>query len=372
MKSTSLLLATLLGLVVMAPVTLLSDLPSVSEIQERINRRYDETFKYDKGKYLPYVCSVCDEFILHRNELQYLPLDQLKKNQDCLKWSSVLEDESRIPDVEEYYKFSDTLPPTQQAVHGAYIYSLALSPRGTLGKKGKGNRSKLGLTCCCTCKSDVTKGNTPFLSIVNKNFVGCAPQCLVDLTDLELAMITPCKGYGYCMTYTGGAMKNLRGTLTFMRVEERQIAESTEQFKGLGLTDHVVVLLSGEMTKSQLRQARNHVRIEKVIAAVEWLVQHNVRWKHVNLEDIRKELAERQLFVLDKSKEVEGQNANVEKQELFSCYYPDSSLDEYHGGFHDPEAFKKFADLMQSEGHNIGMKLHWDRRLSKNLTASFW
>ena len=44
-------------------------LPSAEEIQQRIDERYDELyFKPEKGKRIPYVCVVCDSFIVGKDQ----------------------------------------------------------------------------------------------------------------------------------------------------------------------------------------------------------------------------------------------------------------------------------------------------------------
>ena len=46
-------------------------LPSAEEIQERIDKRYDELYyKPEKGKRIPYVCVVCDSFIVGKDQLE--------------------------------------------------------------------------------------------------------------------------------------------------------------------------------------------------------------------------------------------------------------------------------------------------------------
>ena len=46
-------------------------LPSAEEIQERIDKRHDELyFKTEKGERIPYVCVVCDSFIVGKDQLE--------------------------------------------------------------------------------------------------------------------------------------------------------------------------------------------------------------------------------------------------------------------------------------------------------------
>ena len=44
---------------------------------------------------------------------------------------------------------------------------------------------------------------------------------------------------------------NLKGTLSFMRVKEHSIARAAVQLETMGLSQHIVVLLTGPMTEEQ-------------------------------------------------------------------------------------------------------------------------
>ena len=83
---------------------------TVECVQANINRRYDDLFVVDPwNKTLkPYVCSVCDEFILHWDQLDWLFFDMLKTNQECLNWDSVLQARpERCPLAERSFEFRD-------------------------------------------------------------------------------------------------------------------------------------------------------------------------------------------------------------------------------------------------------------------------
>ena len=64
-------------------------------------------------------------------------------------------------------------------------------------------------------------------------------------------MITPVKTFGYCFSYTGGIQKQLRGSLSYYKVKIESIAQSALHFEALGLTNTVVILLHGKLTKEQ-------------------------------------------------------------------------------------------------------------------------
>ena len=350
----------------------LGDLPSVDDIQKRINDRYDKLFYYDKERNRhPYVCSVCNELIPELEDLVWLSTDKLKKNANCLRWEHARKHPlSSVPkSLQEQYVFEDiddALPPGTTS----WMKSIALSPRGVAGRKTP--HSKIGVSCCSSCNNSVTNNKTPYNSIVNGNYVGCAPKELTDLTPVELALLSPVKGYGYCFSYGGGKQMQLKGTMTFMRVEEKKIARSAAQVeeltsvaKPIGVSECVVVLLNGKMTLSQKERARNTIRVEKLMTAVEWLIENNVNWRSTDLETYRNEFKEKSPVIIDKSEIVESENENIEKQDLFKCYFPDGTLDEHQGGLESREAFQKYVQEMAKDGRfNIDLKLDLEKKFA--------
>ncbi|CAB9530415.1 hypothetical protein SEMRO_2869_G339060.1 [Seminavis robusta] len=258
-------------------------LPSVQSVQERINSRYDELIHVDaKGKYVPYVCLVCDEFIMHRDELLWYRLTDLFKCKHVLEWNAVMHEHERIPAVEENFRFVDHDDAVKDP---SWLHRMGLSPRGIVKKGNRPNASGV-FSCCERCSSALNKKRTPHFAIVNRNHIGSAPACLKELTPVELAMITPVEGYGYCFTFSGGAQRNLKGTMTFMRVQPRQVARAAMHLEGMGLKNHIVVLLSGPMTSSQRTRTKQEIRTNRILEAVEWLCSNNKKWK----EEFRNEL----------------------------------------------------------------------------------
>ena len=330
-------------------------LPPVSTIQANINSRYDELYYVDgNGERVPFVCLVCDEFIMHRDDLVWFPLKDLKKCEDVLHWDAVLSDDERIPYLEEQFKFNDR----ENAIKNPeWLNRMGLSPRGIV-KCAVNPKASGVFSCCKACATSLRGKRTPHFAIVNRNHIGCAPPCLSELTEVELALITPVKGYGYCFTFKGGAQKKLEGTMTFMRVEERRIARAIMQLEGMGLCKNVVVLLNGDMTPQQHTRAASKVRTDKVIDAVEWLCKNHKRWKGINLNAFREELENNvPVVVVDKSSEVASENTNIEETQLFRCFYPDGAINENAGGFDDNEAFREYVKKMQEQQYNVELQI---------------
>ena len=337
------------------------NLPSVESIQAAINKRYDNLFYYDKrGERHSYICSVCDEYIMHENDREWMKLSELDKKRHLLSWSAIEPVLGKVPDtLKEKYTIIDFDNLVEDA---AFFKGLALSPRGLVGKKNDHHSSKVGICVCRSCYSCLSADYVPLYAVVNNNAVGHAPKCLTDLTPVELCLLTPVKGYGYVFSYGGGKQKNLKGTMTFMRVEERKVARGLAQLEAMQITEHVVVLLTGKMTAEQRRRATQAIRVDKLVEAVEWLCKNHYRWKDVDPEIYREEFKTKNPVIVDKSREVESENSNIEKKELFTCFFPEGSVDEKLGGFDSREAFKTYVDDMaKNQKFDISMRfdLEW-------------
>jgi hypothetical protein len=152
---------------------------------------------------------------------------------------------------------------------------------------------------------------------VNRNFVGHAPECLTSLLEVELAFISPVKGYGYCFSWVGGAQKRLGGNLTFMQVTEHKVLQAVSQLQGMGLTNHIVILLNGKMTETQIQSASKTIRVSKILTAVQWLCLNHKRWIRIDYSAYASEMENFIPTVVDHSKEVSSVNQNLKSEELF-------------------------------------------------------
>jgi hypothetical protein len=81
-----------------------------------------------------------------------------------------------------------------------------------------------GFSICSSCKSALIKGNMPKFAIAHHYCFSLPPACILALTDVEVAFLTPVKTHGYCFSYTGGIGKNLKGTLSYYKVNAKSIA----------------------------------------------------------------------------------------------------------------------------------------------------
>ena len=80
-----------------------------------------------------------------------------------------------------------------------WIKEMLLSPHASYITRQDQRRSE-GFTVCSSCKSSLQQSTMPKYAIANNYCVGSSPQCLVDLTDVKLAVLTPVRTHGYCFS----------------------------------------------------------------------------------------------------------------------------------------------------------------------------
>ena len=343
--------------------SLLSSVTSTSKIQERINSRYDDLFRENSsGERAAHVCCICDELFISKNDIKVISVAKLKAGRKALLWDTH-PDPRRPKELEEMYQWSGDTKGLQGDL--SFLKGMALSPRAGTYKASNHGNSKTGFASCSRCKSAIDQKNLPSFAIVNKNYVGNAPVCLQELTQVELALLSPVKNHGYCFTWEGGIQ--MKGTLTFLRVAKRGIARAITQLQSMGFTKNILVLYKGKFTKRQKEKAveQSQVRMDKVIAALEWLVKNNNEWKNVNLQKLKDDLSGVTPVVVDNSDEVESESMNVQEEDLFTCYYPEGAATAMAGGFDEAGAFKTFVEEQQRNGFDVEFKMNLEKEFVK-------
>ncbi len=346
------------------------NLPVCDEVKKRVNDRYDGLFhECPNGDRMPFVCCICDEFILKSYEKSEVTFAAMQKMQSVLCWKN-MPDNRRAKELEQYFQFDTSKSVLDSRTDFSFLKEMCLSPRGILRKVQRGG-SKYKFVVCKRCEGCVKKKTLPRHAILNKNYVGGAPPCLMELTEVELALLSPVRGYGFCFTWVGGRQRSLKGTMTFMRVEKRRIANAVLQLEKMGFNDHVLCLYTGEMTEWQKKRAKDlsTIRTAKVFTALDWLVEHNPRWSNVNLQSMRAELSKKTPVVYDRSSEVDSENSNIECEEIFTCYYPDGATNPTNGGFSEPDGFKLYVEEMAQKGFDIEFQCELQQQFVTNGDA---
>lgn len=346
------------------PREFLRHLPSQDDIKQRISDRFSDLYvtKGKDGDLSPYVCAVCDEFLVRKIDVHTVSIKKMKSAIDVLSWEKNVPPNERIDAIEKEYRFKHPIPEESDS---SWLDRIALSPRGSL--KSFHTRQKPGFVTCLDCKLAIEKKKLPLYAIANQNFVGCPPKELLDLNDVELAFLSPIKCYGYFFTYEGGHMKQMKGSMTFMRTEERKVTKSVATLDLMGLTKNVIVLTTGPMTVQQKKKADklSTVRTDKMIAAVKWLCENHRSWKHVDFEKIKDRIGRTQPIRVDKSSRVDSGNAIVEDEVVFTCYYPDGATNSHTGGFENAEDFKKFVEETKRQNYDVHLQANMEREFVK-------
>ena len=299
----------------------------------------------------PKVCCVCDEYINNNeiNEPCVISFRMLKENQSLLDSSN----KNISRQLKNDYHFDGT------AYDNTIKWdSIFLSKDSQVLEVGPHNHEK-GLLICRACKNAMIKGKLPEYAIANEFYFGTPPECLLRLNEIERAFLSPVKTFGYCFCYTGGRQKELKGTLSYYRVHSESIVRTAAHFSALGMTDNIVILLYGEMTKEQKQKAsqKNKMRTGYLIEAINWLCINNKEWKKLNMNINTFVRQLKNPTLIDTSTEVNGStDNNIEKTESIEIFFPDSTLDICTGGQASVEAFKTLVQERKQLGYDFELR----------------
>ena len=286
---------------------------------KKIDMRFDECYLKDaEGNYKPYVCVACDAFLTFRSKTTIA----VNKLCDCFDILAMKDWNGAEKSLRRQYIVND-LPDCIEPQEKNLLRKMILSPRASY-ITFEDNRKTDGYTICRQCKYHLCRVEIPTMACANNNMYGVPPKYLKDLTHVEAAFISPVRSYGYVFTYTGGKQRQLKGVLSYYKVEMESIARSALHFEIVGMEKHIVTLLYGPMTaeqKSTVKQ-KSTIRPNHVLKALKWLVKYNSEWKerNINLSKIRDSL--QQPVVIDSSYAVHSEDSNVETTESFEVFSP--------------------------------------------------
>ena len=301
-----------------------------NDILHAINERFNKLYYVSpNGTFLPYVCAICDEFI-DPDHVEIVTHDLIKKNEALLTATDV------PSELRKCYAFESNKITNNRKL-ARLVKSMLLSPRAIyIDHRNGDRRTKRGLTCCEACRNSLSHEQMPACAIANNYVIGTPPLEISDLTDIELAMLSPVKvsgNFGYCFGFTGGVRNSFKGSLSFFKVDMSRIVRAVAHFDVLGLHNAIVILLYGNMTEAQKAKARKYSRIRPghMLRAIDWLKRNNVEWESApSVEYFRQRL--KNPIVVDNSKNVESENSNIEESESFSVFFPDGTLNTLNGG----------------------------------------
>ena len=139
-----------------------------------------------------------------------------------------------------------------------------------------------GFVTCRDCHRDMLARDIyPSRSIANQYWFGSPPSELLALNEAELALLSPTHCWGYCFVYHGGA--KLKGILSYFKIKPTEITKMVLVATKLvsKLSNKIVYIFVGQMTKKQRDEARRHcaIRTNLMIPAIKWLAINHPYWQ---------------------------------------------------------------------------------------------
>ena len=303
-------------------------------------------------------CVVCDE-MLSNDETVPITLKDLNNNRRRLSasdWNKV------SPLLQSEYSVRSENMEIQ-----ACTYGLLLSPRASqlFNHRSDDSQVATSFTGCKKCKYHLKSNKMPPFAIANNFAFGGPPACLQELNEVEIALLTPVKTYGYCFSYTGGVQKQLKGYLSYYKIKISSITKAVHTFKVAGLCDNIVVMYFGPMTNAQKQRARSRskIRTKMVLRALEWLLVNNEQWVgcNINLTEIERSL--QQPTIIDNSLSVQSVtddtiniSNNIEETDSFQVFFPDGTVSSLYGGQQSADDFKELVASATQNGYDIELK----------------
>lgn len=295
-----------------------------------------------------WTCLVCDRFTGPR--FRTISGKTLESKRALL--DEVLDEHRDLPDgLRGSYQYTG---PGVMPWMKKYLFSPRAIYKGAVGK-----RQKRGFVLCTECHYSLTRNAVPVKYIGNGYFFGAAPPELTNLTDNELALLSPVKIWGYCFRYDGLYTK-IKGTLAYYKIKPREIARATAVASKLAtlLNRNIVYIFTGRMTREQREKlrAKSTVRVGVVRDAVVWLSRNHPAWDGIDIDTIEKEIDECRPVVYDLVDEINAESArdNCETDggdlESFSVYFPDGTMTSVYGGCENAREFEKTVFEAQKQG----------------------
>jgi Helitron helicase-like domain at N-terminus len=342
---------------------------SLYEIIKKINECIKATNWVDKdGVYKGIVCLVCDRFI-YPMEVTTISLAKIIEVKDIFEPNAKLALHESIK-----AQYTIKLIEDESEQDKIALENCMLSPRSCYIEH-KDKRRSSGFSICKTCNKYINANQLPIFCIGNNYAFGKTPKDLSNLTQIELAMITPVHTYGYCFSYTGGKQKQLKGSLSYYRISTETIVRTAANFEVLGLCNEVVVLLYGTFTKEQYKlvASKYQVRADRIKKAIKWLVKNNIQWEQYKetYDALISGIQEPKFY--DDSTLVQGLDNDLEKDrrveqiESFQVYYPDGTVSTLTGG---QQNLQDFQDIVQQVS-KLGYKIEYRMKVIKKAVYDF-
>lgn len=287
---------------------------------DKINKKFDSIIFTHKNQNVsqPLVCVTCDTLIFGDN-VQKITVQQILLYKNQLKPQNFTNTNTTI---NRNYNVNIVNQKIKKK-----LQDMMLSPRATYFTNCNDARVKKGFSICNCCYEKLKQSKVPTYAICNNFNFGTPPKCLTCLTEIEIAFITPIKTHGFCFSFTGGRQRQLKGSLSYFKIEPSSIKTVVSKLNKLGINKHVIVLFYGDMTHQQYQKAKTkaEIRIQEITTAMKWLCEHNINWKMAGIK-FTTESVNAKPIIINSSKIIEGNQTLVESEEEFQIFFPDGTV----------------------------------------------
>jgi hypothetical protein len=149
---------------------------------------------------------------------------------------------------------------------------------------------------CKNCLSELRTNKTkkigrrrpPKESIINGYMIGDAPFCLTDLNPVELSLVTKTVTQVQSWIFFAGSHQSIKGWHTFFKGRPADNVGNLTLMTESGWAGHILVVMCGPFTTEQALLTRSRVSVDphKVIAAWNWLVNNNYRYRGLEIPHV--------------------------------------------------------------------------------------
>ena len=322
-------------------------IPNPSEKEAILQRFVDdlESFTvYDNktNTFRPTICCVCDSIPSNPDWSCFVPVKEAKKLFQHSNMESKHFQELQCPEMLM----------KQYSVPNGFLKDFVLSPASYINESNE-------ILMCKQCYSELIQNREqrtnktfpPKEAIASGYMIGDPPSVLTCLNDIELALVSRARIYCQSWVFFGGCHQHIQGWHTFYKNRPSENVGNLSQLISIGMPGTLLVVLCGPFTTTQkaLTLKKTKVHPKKVVAAWDWLIKNNYRYRKEtlpNIDEVPKP------YVIDESKIKDGtENCALENQITITVVFPDSSLPQpTNGGFQNQEEFRKFI-IQRQDGH---------------------
>jgi hypothetical protein len=228
--------------------------------------------------HLPVICCVCDSIPKKANWWTTCPVTELEKIlRRCHMHRSLLGEYYPELLLNQYTADHETLKP------------FLLSPETYVNSNEETIICKECLANLRTMnkrKSD--RRHPPMESIANGYVIGDAPDCLTDLTQTEVSLISRTRTFVQSWVFFGGCHQHIKGWHTFFKNRSTDNVGNLLMLTESGLKGLILVVLCGPFTETQKAFTLDQISVDplKVIAAWRWLKANNYRYRNDTIPHI--------------------------------------------------------------------------------------